>query len=128
MEGSEHPIFDDIPEVQLHQLATISTTVVGSSQNGGGTSSTQTNGSNPCQSPLRPLSLVQVIQGDAELDQIQVQDWNEEAEEDKTVVEEEELARVQQEIERLWQEQESIMRRQAIAQRVEAHEQHINKE
>jgi hypothetical protein len=58
--------------------------------------------------------------GDAELDQIQVQDWDEEAEEIKAAVEEEELLRVQQEIERLRQEQESIMRPQAVAQCAEA--------
>jgi hypothetical protein len=49
-------------------------------------------------------SLVQDVQGDAELDQIQVQDWDKEAKEDEVIVEEEELARVQREIERLWQE------------------------
>jgi hypothetical protein len=49
-----------------------------------------------------------------------VQDWDEEAEEIKVVVEEEELIRVQQERERLRQEQESIMGHQAIAQRAEA--------
>jgi hypothetical protein len=54
------------------------------------------------------LSPVQDIQGNAELDQIQVQDWDEEAEEDKAAAEEEELARVQQEIERLRQIQESL--------------------
>jgi hypothetical protein len=46
----------------------------------------------------------QVIQGDTELDQVQVQDWDEEAYEDEAVEEEEELIRVQQEIERLCQE------------------------
>jgi hypothetical protein len=79
----------------------MSTIVVGSSQNGGCTSSTQTNGGDPHQSPSRALSLVQVGQGDTELDQIQVQDWEEEAKEDEDVVKEEELVRVQQEIERL---------------------------
>jgi metal-responsive CopG/Arc/MetJ family transcriptional regulator len=59
---------------------------------------------------------------------MQVQDWDEEAEEDEAVAEEEELIRVQQEIERLWQEQESIMRSKAIAQRAEARRQYINKE
>jgi hypothetical protein len=44
IEGSEHPTFDDIPKFQLHQLDTMSTTTGGSSQNGGGVSSTQTNG------------------------------------------------------------------------------------
>jgi hypothetical protein len=55
-----------------------------------------------------------------------VQDWDEEAEEDKATTKEEVLIRVQQEMERLQQEQESIMRRQAIAQRAGAHRQHIN--
>jgi hypothetical protein len=39
---------------------------------------------------------LQVIQGDVEFDQIQVQDWDEEAAEDKAT--EEELARFQQEL------------------------------
>jgi hypothetical protein len=99
----------------------MSATVVGSSQHGGGTSSTQTNGGDPRQSPPRAPSPVQDVQGDAELDQVQVQDWDEEAEQDKATAEEEELARVQQEIERIQQEQESTMRRQAIAQHAEAH-------
>jgi hypothetical protein len=44
-EGPENPSFSDIPEVQLHQPANnMSTIAVGSSQNNGGTSSTQTNG------------------------------------------------------------------------------------
>jgi hypothetical protein len=33
---------------------------------------------------------IQVVQGDAEFDQIQVQDWDEEAEEDEAAIEEEE--------------------------------------
>jgi hypothetical protein len=57
-----------------------------------------------------------------------VQEWDEEAEEDKAATEEEELIRVHQEIEKLRQEQESIMRRQAIAQCIKAHRQHINRE
>jgi hypothetical protein len=93
-EGSEHPTFGDIPELQLHQPVVMSATVVGSSQHGGGTSSTQTNGGDPRQSPPRAPSPVQDVQGDAELDQVQVQDWDEEAEQDKAIAEEEELARV----------------------------------
>jgi hypothetical protein len=61
----------------------MSTTATGSSQNGGGTSSTQTNRGDPHQSPLRAPSPVQVIQGNVEFDQIQVQDWDKEAEEDE---------------------------------------------
>jgi hypothetical protein len=78
----------------------MSTTAAGSSQNGRGTSSTQINGGDSCESPLRALSPVQDVQGDAELDQIHVQDCDEEAEEDEAAAEGEELARVQQEIER----------------------------
>jgi hypothetical protein len=44
IEGSEHPTFGDIPEPRQHHPATVSTIAVGSSQNGGGASSTQTNG------------------------------------------------------------------------------------
>jgi hypothetical protein len=128
VDGSEHLTFSDIPEPHQHQLAIMSTTIVGSCQNGRGTSSTQTNGGDLRQSPPRVLSLVKVLQGDAEFDQIQVQDWDEKAEEDEVTMEEEELVRVQQEIERLRQEQESIMRRHAIAQCTEAHRQHINRE
>jgi hypothetical protein len=129
VEGSKHPTFRDIPELQLHQPATMSPTTTGSRQNGEGTSSTKTNGGDLHQSPPRAPPLVQVIQGDAKFDQIQVQDWDEEAKQDNEVaVVEEKLVRVQQEVERLWQEQESIMRRQAIAQRAKAHRQHINRE
>jgi hypothetical protein len=39
--------------------------------------------------------------GDTELGQVQIDDWDEEAEEEEAATEEEELARVQQEIERL---------------------------
>jgi hypothetical protein len=42
-----------------------------------------------------------MAQGDAELGQVQIHDWDEEAEENEAAAEEEELARVQQEIERL---------------------------
>jgi hypothetical protein len=52
-----------------------------------------------------------MAQGDAELNQVQIHDLDEEAEEDEAVVEQEELARVQREIESLLQEQESILRR-----------------
>jgi hypothetical protein len=103
-------------------------TTVGSSQNGRAASSTQTNGGAPHQSPLRTPSPLQVMCGDAELDQIQVQDWDEEAEKIKAAAEEEELIKVQHEIEMLRQEQESIMRHQAVAQCVEAWRHHINSE
>jgi hypothetical protein len=89
VEGSKHPTFGDIPKPHQHQLATMSTTAAGSSQNDRGASSTQTNGGDPRQSPLRVFSPVQILQGDVEFDQIQVQDWGEEAEEDEATMEEE---------------------------------------
>jgi hypothetical protein len=58
--------------------------------------------------PLLPPS--QANQGEAEFNQIKVQDWDE-VEEEKAEADESELIIVQQEIERLQQEQESIMRR-----------------
>jgi hypothetical protein len=108
----EHPTFDNNLEIRLQQ-ANMST-IAGSSQNVGGTSSTQNNRCALHQSPPRAPSLVRVIQGNAELDQIQMQDWDEEVEEDEAAIEEEELIRVQQEVKRLQQEQESIMRRQEL--------------
>jgi hypothetical protein len=81
----------------------MSTTAAGSNQNVGGTSSIQTNGGAPHQSPLWAPLLVQVIHGDIKLEQVQLQDWEEEAFEDEAA-EEEELLRVQQEIKRLYQE------------------------
>jgi hypothetical protein len=98
--GLEHEVFGDILEVQL-QLATnnASTTTAGSSQNIGGSSSTQTNGGLPHQSPLWAPSPIQVIQGNTKPEQIQVEDWEDEAFEDN-VAEEEELPRVLQEIEK----------------------------
>jgi hypothetical protein len=86
----------------------MSTLVAGSNQNDRGNSSTQTNGGDPHQSTPMVLPPVQDVQDNAKLDQIQVQDWDAEAEEDEVAAGEEELARVQQEIERLRQEQESI--------------------
>jgi hypothetical protein len=80
------------------------------------------------QSPLMVPSLVQVIQGDTELDQIQVQDWDEGVYEDEAVEEEDKFIQVQQEIERLRLEQESIMRGQAAAQCAKSRRQHINRE
>jgi hypothetical protein len=75
VEGSEHPTFSDIPEVEvLHLANNTSTTVVGLSQNIKGTNSTQTNGDALHQSPLRVPSLIQVIQENADLKQIQVDD------------------------------------------------------
>jgi hypothetical protein len=100
-EDPKHPTFRDIPEAQLHQPAHISTTAARSSKNSGTASSTQTGRGAPRQSPLRAPLLVHMAQGDAEIDQVQIHDWDKEAEENKAAAEEEELARVQQEIERL---------------------------
>jgi hypothetical protein len=46
-EDPEHPIFGDIPEVQLHQPACISTTATGPNQNSDVASSTQISGGAP---------------------------------------------------------------------------------
>jgi hypothetical protein len=61
-----------------------------------------------------------MAQGDAELDQVRINDWDKEAEEDEAAAEEEELARVQREIEGFQHEQESSLRRQAVVQCTEA--------
>jgi hypothetical protein len=79
-EGPKHPTFGDIPEVQLHQPAHIST---------------QTGGGAPHQSPPWAPSLVHMAQGDTELDHVQIHDWDEKAVEDEGAAEEDELARVQ---------------------------------
>jgi hypothetical protein len=118
-EATENPTFDNIPEIQLQQV-NISTTAVGTSPSSGGDHHLNTN-----LPPPPPPS--QVNSGEAELNQIKIQNWDE-AEEDEAEAEENELIRIQQEIERLRQEQESIMRRQAAVQRAEARRQHINRE
>jgi hypothetical protein len=102
--GLEHATFDVVLEVELQHPANnnTSTTAPRSSHNFGGTSSTQTNGGTLHQSPLWAPSLIQTIQDNAELEQVQVEDWEDHAFEAEAV--EEELARVQQEIERLRQE------------------------
>jgi hypothetical protein len=61
-----------------------------------------------------------MLLGDAEPDQVQIDDWNEEAGEEEVVAEEDELVRVQKEIKRLRQEQEFILRRLATVQCIEA--------
>jgi hypothetical protein len=91
-ETSEHPTFNNAPAAQH---PTNMSTAAGSSHNGRGASSTQTLRGAPHQSPLRVPSPPQ------ELNELLVQDWDEEAEDDEVAVEEEELIRVQQEIERL---------------------------
>jgi hypothetical protein len=105
----------------------MSTTATGSSQNSSGACSTQTNGGPPHQSPQWVPSPIQVIQGNVQLEQIQVEDWEDDDLKDE-VAKEEELAWVQQGIERLHQEQEVITRRQAVAHHAEARRQHINRE
>jgi hypothetical protein len=57
---------------------------------------------------------LQVIQDNTELEQIQVEDWEDEPYEIEAA-EEAELVRVQQELDRLHQEQEALTRRQAEA-------------
>jgi hypothetical protein len=100
-EGSEYSTFGNIPEVQLYQPDNMFTTAAGSRQNDVCTRSTQTNGGAPHQSPPGAPSPIQIIQDDIELDQVEVQDWDEEAYEYEAA-EEEELIRVQQGIETLY--------------------------
>jgi hypothetical protein len=71
------------------------TTKADSNTNGEATSSTQTNGGVPHQTSPRVPSPIRVIHDDPEFDQIQVQDWDEKAEEIEAATEEEELIRVQ---------------------------------
>jgi hypothetical protein len=77
------PTFDNIPEVQLQQ-ATMATTATIANQSNEGEQHLNTN-------PLPPPS--QVNQGEAEFNQIEVQDWDE-AEEEETEADESELIRV----------------------------------
>jgi hypothetical protein len=112
------PSFDNIPEVQLQQAIT-STTSAFPCQSNEGEQHLNTN-------PLPPPS--QVNQSEAEFNQIEVQNRDEAEEEEEVKANESELIRVQQEIERLRQEQETIMRRQEVAQCTEAQRQHINRE
>jgi hypothetical protein len=100
-EELEHPNFKNVPEVQLHQPAQASTTTVWPSQNSSAASSSQTSRGVPRQSPPWAPSLIHMFSGDAELDQVQIHDWDKEVKEDEAAIEEEELARVQQKIERL---------------------------
>jgi hypothetical protein len=61
----------------------------------------QTSRGVPRQSPPWAPSLIHMFSGDAELDQVQIHDWDKEVKEDEAAIAEEELARVQQKIERL---------------------------
>jgi hypothetical protein len=96
IEGLEHATFSDIPEVELQNPTNnnVSTIAAGSSQNTRGASSTQTNGGAPHQSPPWAPSPIHVIQENAKFENLQVEDWENEASEDEAA-EEVELARVQ---------------------------------
>jgi hypothetical protein len=74
--------------VQLHQSAHISTTAAGPSQNNSAASTTQTGGVALRQSSLWAPLLAHMAQGGAELNQVQIHDWDEEAKEDEAAVEE----------------------------------------
>jgi hypothetical protein len=126
VKGVKHPTFGDIPKVHLHQPINTSTTTAEPSH-GAATSSQATAGAS-CQSLPHAPSPIHTLLGDAELDHVQIDDWDEEVEEEAAATEEEELVRVQQEIERLRQEQESILGWQAAMQRAESHRQNINRE
>jgi hypothetical protein len=91
-EGPEYPGFRKIPEVQLHQPNHPSTSTSGPSQTTEGAQR---------QSPPRAPSPAHMLSEDAELGQVQIDDWDQEAKEEEAAAEEEELARVRQEIERL---------------------------
>jgi hypothetical protein len=56
----------------------------------------------PCQSLPWAPSPIHTLPVDTEIDHIQINEWDEEAEEEAAATKEEELARDQQEIERLW--------------------------
>jgi hypothetical protein len=82
------------------------------SQIGAGTSSTQANRDDQAiNNPPPP----QVNQGEANLNKIEIHDWDEAAE-DEAEAEEHKLIQVQQEISRLRQEHELLMRRCEVAQ------------
>jgi mRNA-degrading endonuclease toxin of MazEF toxin-antitoxin module len=78
----------------MRPVNNVSTTIAGSSQNVRGASSTQINGGAPHQLPLQASSPIQVIQGNVNLEQIQVEDWEDEGFKGEAV-EEEELAKIQ---------------------------------
>jgi hypothetical protein len=95
VEGLEHLTISDIPKIQLQHLANNTSTTANNtaSQNASGTSSTQTNGGGPHHFPQWTPSPIQVIQGDIEIEQVQVQDWEEEDFKEE-VAEDEELLKV----------------------------------
>jgi hypothetical protein len=102
IEGAGHPAFGHIPETHLHQPITTSTTAAESSH-GAATSSQAINGAS-CQSLSWVPSPIHTLPGDADLDHVQIDDWDEEVEEEAATAEEEQLARLQWENERLRQE------------------------
>jgi hypothetical protein len=112
VKGLEHLTFENIPDAQPHQPTHASTTVAGPSRTHDVITSSQTSAGAPRQSPPRAPSPVHMLPGDADPDQVQIDDWDKEAEEEEEAAAEE-IARVQQEVERLRQEQEFILRRQA---------------
>jgi hypothetical protein len=87
----EYPAFENIPELRLHQP--INTSTEAEPSHSIATSSQTAEGA-----PYQPLPR------EEEPHHIQIDDWDDEAEEEAAAVEEEALARVQQEIERLRQE------------------------
>jgi hypothetical protein len=99
-EGAEYPKFEYIPKMRLHQSINTSTEAEPSHNIATPSQAVE-------QDPHQPPPW------EEEPDHVQIDDWDDEAEEEAAAAEEEELARVQQEIERLWQEHESMLRRQA---------------
>jgi hypothetical protein len=114
-EGAEYPEFEDIPKMCLHQPINTSTKVKPSHIIA-------------TSSQAAERDLHQPPPQEEEPDHVQIDDWDNEAEEEAGTSAEEELARVQQEIEMFRQEHESIMRRHAAMQHDEARRQNINRE
>jgi hypothetical protein len=92
---SEHPTFGNIPKMQFHKPTHASNSAARPSQTSEVATPSHTIGGTPHQSPLRAPSPIHKLPRDTELGQVQVDDWDEEAEEEEAVAEEEELARVQ---------------------------------
>jgi hypothetical protein len=124
VEGAEHPAFGDIPEVHLYQP--INTSTEAESSHNTATSSQATIGA-PCQPLPQVPSPIHTLPGGEETNHVQINDWNDEAEEEAVAVEEEELARVQKEIEKLRQEQESILRSRLQCNAPKTRRQNINR-
>jgi hypothetical protein len=90
VEGPEHLTFRNILEAQPHQLTHASTTVAEPSHTHGVITSSQTSAGAPHQSPPLAPSPVHMLPGDADPDQVQINDWDEEAEEEEEAAAEEE--------------------------------------